>query len=118
MQKTYEDVQTIINRISYPDGWFVLLPKGDGFLLQMHYVEDDVMTDDTDQIQSTRKWYISSWATESEIVQTALKCVITSMEHRAREHFTYKGLRIFHPHHDIQDLCDLADKAHYRAPKE
>lgn len=57
--------------------------------------------------QYTRRWMLTPHMTQSEIVFTALKMVITSYEHRAREAFTYKGARIGSPHFDVEDLVKL-----------
>ena len=62
------------------------------------------------ELQFTRKWYVSQEATRSEIVQTALKCVLTSIEHEAREVFTYRGRAIFGPHFDVEQLVALVDE--------
>ena len=59
-------------------------------------------------MQYTRKWPLSQYMVKSEVVQTALKCVLTSVEHRVREHFLYKGERIFGPHFDVEALYELA----------
>jgi hypothetical protein len=40
-------------------------------------------------------------------VQTAFKCVLTSIEHEAREQFTYSGARVFGPHFDVDALAQL-----------
>lgn len=64
--------------------------------------------------QTTRKWPISAYMTPSELVQTALKCVLTSVEHEAREQFRYRGAAIFGPHFDVEQLvalCGLGDQA-------
>ena len=50
---------------------------------------------------------MSHEATRSEVVQTALKCVLTSVEHEARESFTYRGRAIFGPHLDVDVLHSL-----------
>lgn len=60
------------------------------------------------EIQHTRKWLLSPHMTTSEVVQTAFKCVLTCVEHEAREHFTYKGQAIFGPHFDVEALVELA----------
>lgn len=63
--------------------------------------------------QTTRKWRLSPHMTNSELVQTALKCVLTSIEHEAREQFRYRGAAIFGPHFDVDrlvSLCELGDK--------
>ena len=54
--------------------------------------------------QATRKWYVSAFACKNEVVQTALKCVLTSVEHEARENFRYRGKPIFGPHFNIEAL--------------
>jgi len=61
--------------------------------------------------QRTRKWFISEDATASEIVQTALKCVLTSAEHRVRESFTYGGKRCYGPHFHVNALAAIAESA-------
>jgi hypothetical protein len=76
------------------------------FYLQGRYMEADIVTgDETDQ--HTRKWRLSEHMTPSELVQTAFKCYLTSMEHRAREHFKYRGKRIFGPHFDVDALHEI-----------
>ena len=55
----------------------------------------------------TRKWLLSRHMTRSELVQTAFKCVLTSIEHEAREQFTYKGARVFGPHFDVDALVGV-----------
>jgi len=60
--------------------------------------------------QTTRKWQLSAHMTTSELVQTALKCVLTSLEHEAREQFIYRGKPIFGPHFDVERLADLCEQ--------
>jgi len=67
-------------------------------------------TDEHDQRQTGRKWRISKFMTKGEIVQTALKAVLTAEEHEARERFLYRGYAIFGPHFDIEALHALAEK--------
>lgn len=112
-QKTYDEVMEIVKNVGFRDRIFILLHKGDGFLLQMQYIEPDVLTGKPAP-QHTRKWYISPWATESEIVQTALKCVLTSQEHIGREGFTYRGFKVYGPHLDVQDLMRLVHEGALR----
>lgn len=105
-KKTFEEVKEIIDQVSFKDRLFKVLKKGDGFLIQMQYIEADVRTGKMAR-QHTRKWYVSPWATESEIVQTALKCVLTSQEHIGREHFRYMGEKLYGPHMNVRDLIDM-----------
>jgi hypothetical protein len=58
---------------------------------------------------SGRKWKLSFHMTRSEIVQTALKAVLTAVEHEVREQFLYRGKPIFGPHLDVDRLWDIAE---------
>lgn len=76
--------------------------------LQARYVENDTYTKEP-SVQYTRKWHISDDATDSQIVQTAFKLCLTSCEHRCREAFQYKRVRVYGPHYDVEDLVKLGD---------
>lgn len=74
--------------------------------LRARFMAKDIVTGEPAE-QHTRKWLISSHMTKSEIVATALKCVLASEEHEAREDFTYRGQRIFGPHFDVECLVAM-----------
>ena len=80
---------------------------GDGFFIQLRYLEKDIETGDL-QDQHGRKWYVSKHSVKSEVVQTILKACLTSAEHMIREHFTYKEERIYGPHFDVDELVKFA----------
>lgn len=110
--KTKEQIQAIIDRISFRDRVFRLLEKGDGFLLQMSYHEVDINHPGTPPVlQSTRKWYVSQYSTETEIVETAYAMVCRSQLHVAAEHFNYKGRRVYSPHFHIDGRLYLATES-------
>lgn len=48
--------------------------------------------------------------TVSELVQTALKAVLTAVEHEVREQFLYRGRAIFNPHCDVEELVALCER--------
>ena len=54
-----------------------------------------------------RKWLLSMHKTDSEIVQTVFKALMTAMEHEAREQYLYKGVPVLDPHLDIEKLVEL-----------
>jgi hypothetical protein len=99
--------------------WVIHLSEmGEGFYVQLRYVERDVDTGELEE-QHGRKWYVSTHATRSEVVQTVLKACLTSAEHMVREHFTYRGVRVFGPHLDIDQLAELVShNALQRAVRE
>lgn len=77
-----------------------------GMFLQATYMDADIYSGKS-EVQVTRKWLLSPQMTESEVIQTAFKCCLTSMEHRAREEFKFRGARIFGPHFNVNDLARL-----------
>ncbi len=56
-----------------------------------------------------RKYYLSEYMTDDEIVKTAFTAAIAAEEHEVREKFSYKGIRLFNPHVDIEALMLIAD---------
>lgn len=97
------DIETIVDRIDYKPGWCVRTGRmGDGFYVQWVF---DALDEAGDlEPQTGRKWYVSSHATRSEVVQTLLKAVLTAEEHEAREQFRYDGVAIFGPHLDVDAM--------------
>lgn len=111
---TLDEVQAVIDEITlgaylYTNARWRVLTKGDGFLLQLVYSEPDstIPGNTSPEDQHARKWYISAHATKSEIVRTAYKAVLTSLEHRLGEHFRYQGVAIYSPHYDVDALVEL-----------
>lgn len=100
----------VVSMCSHPDYEFVVLVDGRGAIyLQGGYMEPDVETGILER-QLTRRWFLSPEMTRSEIVQTVLKCVLTSLEHRAREWFRYSGHAVFGPHFDVDALWQLCEE--------
>lgn len=105
-----EVIQGILDGVGFQDRKFILLEKGDGFLVQMEYFEADVEKPGSEPVsQKTRKWYVSPFMTESEIVETCWAMVCRSQLHIASEHFTYRGRRVYSQHFDIHGRMYLCD---------
>lgn len=58
-----------------------------------------------------RKWLLSDHMTETEIVKTCLKAVLSAVEHETLENFRYQGVTIFDPHIRVEDLVRLRASA-------
>jgi hypothetical protein len=101
---SFADVRTILDQITFRDRRFRLLEKGDGYLLQVEYMEADVDRPENPMpvVQRGRKWYVSPFSTETEVVETAFKAIKTSMLHVTQEHFLYQGQRVYSPHINIR----------------
>lgn len=61
-----------------------------------------------------RKWDISEFATESEVVFTVWKAFLTFVEHEMRENFHYKGKKIFDPHISVDALLIACEQLQVR----
>ena len=68
--------------------------------------------------QKTREWLIPADSDKSQIVQTAFKCLMTSLEHRGREWFLYRGKSVFGPHFDVDKLWEVCTAREQDAWKE
>jgi len=105
----------IIKQCRFPDYNFVVEVDGRGAVyLQGSYWEADTVSGEV-ELQYTRRWFLSPAMSNSEIVQTAFKCVMTSMEHKAREWFTWKDRAIFQPHPNIDKLYEICEDRVVRA---
>lgn len=102
---SFDHVQNIISKVTFPTRKLVVLNREDlkGYLLLVEYYEEDLdKPGSTEKIlQKGRKWYISPFSTETEIVETAFKAVKTSILHQTAEHFKYHGERVYSPHFTI-----------------
>lgn len=98
-------IRDILARVAYPQMRFNVFYDASLYL----QIEFDAVCNVTGNAMSwtSRKWKLSPHMTDSEIVQTAFKAVLTALEHEAREQFTYRGVSIFDPHYDIERLVEL-----------
>lgn len=111
---TLERIRAILDDVKFSDREFLLMRKGDGFLVQMRYLEADIERPDAGPVeQKTRKWYVSPFMTEGELVETCFAMVCRSQMHVAAEHFTYKGRRVYSPHFDVRARIALCDAGSY-----
>jgi hypothetical protein len=100
-------IPAVVAECEFGDYTFdVLFTAAGNIYLQARYVDADIVTGRAEQ-QFTRKWLLSTHMTRSEIVQTCFKLAMTSMEHRTRERFTYRGKRVFGPHFDVDALWQI-----------
>jgi hypothetical protein len=112
-QEIIKKIHEIVAECKFPGYTFEVFVDGRGEIyLQARYLENDVVTKEP-ATQLTRRWFLSPFMTKSEIVQTVFKCVITSMEHKTREWFTYMGYAIFCPHFDVDALWEIAKAGHF-----
>ncbi len=91
--------RAVLSKLTYKDWQFYLgIIDPSHFFLQVRFFEDKVP-------HHGRKWLLSQFMTDSEVVQTALLAVLTAEEHEARERFKYNGQAIYGPHQNADDLA-------------
>jgi hypothetical protein len=107
-----QDIQGIVADVHYRDWDFQATESSGRIYLQIAFLRSrlDSEHDDRPENELTRKWLLSPFMTKGEIVQTCLKAVLTAEEHEARERFTYKDLKVFSPHFDLDLLVQAAEQ--------
>ena len=55
-----------------------------------------------------RKWFLSKWMCQNEIIRTAYKAIEAAVLHEMNEQFTYKGVRIFDPHINFDKIVEMS----------
>lgn len=106
-----ERVDKVLGQCDFRDWDLLLKQDGDRLYVQVRFVDRCA---NTGKITTWlgRKWFLSLHMTDSEIIQTAFKAVLTAVEHEARESFKYKGRAIFGPHFDVDALWEICDDKH------
>lgn len=105
---TVSEMKDLIELVYYPGYRFEVVEDSRASIyLRASYIEPDIVSSEP-ECQYTRRWLLSPEMVKSEIIQTVFKCVMTSAEHRVREHFKYRGERIFGPHFDVDALVQLS----------
>lgn len=116
---TFKELLDIVNDLHFNDWVFSVKTEHDLMFLRVSFMtEDNWETDISKSIiqHRGRWWVISEHMTRSEVTQTALKAVLTAIEHEAREQFLYQGKAIYGPHLDPDALLEVADRVDVRDP--
>jgi len=118
-QNWIQTAREIVSECNFQDYTFVVVESETtkAVYLAATYLEADTITGAV-ELQHTRRWFLSPEMSKSEIVATAFKCAITSMEHRTREWFLYKGRAIYQPHYNVDELWELSENREVRTPKK
>lgn len=99
----YMRLRGIIEAVIYPGYEVCLGVISDEFFIQVEYKEPDVLSGIEEQ-QQGRKWVFEAGQTAGQVIQTIFKALLTSLEHRAREHFLYNGKAVLQPHMNINEV--------------
>lgn len=112
--KTAIDFATILARVEFNDWKFIVGESRGRLYLQLRFKAACSKTGEL-MDWTSRKWELSPYMTQSEVVATAFKAVMTAIEHEARENFKWKSRAIFGPHIDVEALHFVANTEDVRA---
>jgi len=101
-------VADVLRSVDFPGYDWYVTADGSGVRIHARFMAPCNVSGGEPEEQRTRRWGIRPGASDSEIVATAFKCVLTSMEHETREQFQYKGRAVFGPHMDVEQLWSIA----------
>lgn len=102
-------MRVILAKVKYLDWEFMVKLNDRRPYLQVQFTASDTRYGGPPTHQTGRKWFLSPHMTESELVGTAMKAVLTAVEHEARESFTYRGRPVYGPHIPIAQLWTAAE---------
>ena len=116
-----EKVLQLVSRISLTclDKPFTILVEtdkrgGDRIYLQVQYESKCTKTGKLDTWKG-RKWYLSEFMTDDEVVKTAYCAFEAAVKHEVMEGFKVDGKILFNPHMNFEALLSISDKEIYRA---
>lgn len=108
------DIGLIVHQIEYKD-WKFVIGAENSFAEQDLYLQIQFYAQDNSEhckcipeLQKCRKWRLSPYMTETEIVRTAWKAVLAAEEHEAGENFKYCSQTPFNPHISIDGLMEAS----------
>lgn len=113
MALTVDEINTVISNVKYKDLVFYLGNDNGRPYLQIHFYAKDRNTGEI-ALQKSRKWMLSSYMTETELVRTAHMAVEMAELHEVNERFKYKGQIIYNPHTSVQALLKACQEEEYR----
>lgn len=103
----YNRVQTLLGDITYPGLEFQTRREGDALHLRVTCPDGTCAETGKRWHWNGRWWRLSQHMSDSEIVATAFKAVVTALEHEAREQFKFKGQPVYDAHLSVHQLASL-----------
>lgn len=123
MKKTTDEIQEIIMRVGMQclgnKSFWIRVSRdfhdvfGGGktpgrIFIQVQYTAPCVKTGEP-QIFRGRKWYLSDYMTEDEIIKTAYCAFEAAVKHEIMEGFSVDGTILFNPHVDYKALLTISN---------
>lgn len=107
--QTLESLEKIIAEIICGELDFVVREHGNAPYLQIFLDAPDISTGEMEE-QACRKWVLQFTMSNTEVVRTAYKAAEAAMIHELQEQFRYRGVRVYDPHLDVEQLVKFLDR--------
>jgi hypothetical protein len=115
--KLMDRATAILDRVEFPSLEFDVGAKGTTVWLRVRCPQGRCTVSGKPFAWTGRKWILSRYMTDTEIVLTAFKALLTAYEHEARELFKVDGYAILDSHYSVDDMVNLARTAELDARK-
>jgi len=108
--QTLKSIKALVQDVKFNDWAFLVKTTEDKTpYLQIKFYAPGSFSDSNElELQSCRKWQLSYYMCDEEIISTAYKAMLAAVEHEAREQFLWRGEAIYRPHYDIYALHELS----------
>ena len=111
-KRNLDSIKEIVSLVKYDEpGWKINFhDKGEYIYLQVSCEEGTCNVTGEPLSWTGRKWLLSRYMTDTEIVRTAHKAIEAAVLHEMNEKFTFMGRTVCDPHIDIYDIVNLRDE--------
>lgn len=113
---TIKKIEKLVNKISFSclDKNFKIIIQLDKIYskrvyIQVSYVSKCTKTNEVQEWKS-RKWYLSDFMTEDEVVKTCYAACKAAVEHEIMEGFKIDNKILFNPHVNYKELLKISSK--------
>lgn len=91
---------------AFPPQFKIIEPR---VYIQLKYESECTRTGEIDEWKG-RKWYLSQYMTDDEIVKTCYAAFKAAVEHEIMEGFKFDGTIVFNPHVSYAALMSVSDR--------
>ena len=113
MLRTNADISEVLGRVRYKNWKFRVEFRGEDpetgdILIQPVFFAPDNEEGGTPVEQKGRKWFVSRYSCDTEIVQTCWAAIKRAELHEMQEQFTYRNAAVFNNHISVERLARSA----------
>lgn len=116
--KTLSDISNLLDRVKAEVlgtsfQFYISRDKKDStgrIYIQVKYMAKDTKDASSIKEWNGRKWYLSDYMTDDEVIKTAYCAVKAAVEHEVMEGFKVDNIVLFNPHVNFEALLSVSHK--------